>query len=256
MKINFHKSEVIVMGADADERARVARLLNCKQGKFPFTYLGFTMSDHKLSIADMEPLVAAVGKKAAPWQGRFMSSTARLTLIDACLSNLSLHTMGLVLLADGTHAGFDKHRNKFFWEGRGTKKKYHLVSWPSICQPKCQGGLGVMNTKAMNIALMAKWIWRIYSEQNPELLWLRLLKAKYKTKEIFSTNPVGCSPFWHSIHKVKEQFKLGVRFLPRRRSSASFWKDLWLGEEPLCVRFPSLFEKKLNRRLEDFPGLF
>jgi hypothetical protein len=32
MKINFQKSEVIVMGADAAdaEQARVARLLNCK----------------------------------------------------------------------------------------------------------------------------------------------------------------------------------------------------------------------------------
>jgi hypothetical protein len=122
MKINFHKSEVIVMGADADEKARVARLLNCKQGKFPFTYLGFTLSDHKLSIADMEPLVPTVGKKAALWKGCFMSSAARLTLIDACLSNLPLHTMGLVLLADGTHAGFDKHRNRFFWRDRAPRR--------------------------------------------------------------------------------------------------------------------------------------
>jgi hypothetical protein len=61
MKINFHKSEVIVMGVDPVEEARVARVLNCKQGSFPFTYLGFTMSDHKLSISDNEPLVATVG---------------------------------------------------------------------------------------------------------------------------------------------------------------------------------------------------
>jgi hypothetical protein len=37
LKINFHKSEVIVMGMEAEEQARVARLLNCKQGRFPFT---------------------------------------------------------------------------------------------------------------------------------------------------------------------------------------------------------------------------
>jgi hypothetical protein len=30
MKINFHKSEVIVMGIGEAEQARVARLLNCK----------------------------------------------------------------------------------------------------------------------------------------------------------------------------------------------------------------------------------
>jgi hypothetical protein len=126
---NFHKSEVIVMGVEAEEQAKVARLLNCKHRKFPFTYLGFTMSEHKLTITDMEPLVAMVGRRAAPWQGRFMSSAARLTLIDACLSNLPLHTMGLFLLADGTHVGFDAHRNRFFLEGQGTKKKFHWVNW-------------------------------------------------------------------------------------------------------------------------------
>jgi hypothetical protein len=132
MKINFHKSEVIVMGVDVAEQARVARLLNCKQGKFPFTYLGFTMSDHKLTMADLEPLVASMGKHAAPWQGRFMSSAARLTMIDACLSNLPLHTMGLFLLADGTHVAMDRHRNRFFWEGQSAAKKFHMVSWKTI----------------------------------------------------------------------------------------------------------------------------
>jgi hypothetical protein len=112
LKINFHKSEVIAMGGDTEEQARVARLLNCRQGRFPFMYLGFPMIDHKLTIADLEPLVATVGKRAAPWQGRFMSSATRLTLIDACLSNVPIHTMGLFLFADGVHVGFDKHRSK------------------------------------------------------------------------------------------------------------------------------------------------
>jgi hypothetical protein len=114
LKINFDKGEVIVMGGDAEEQARVARLLNCRQGRFAFTYLGFPMTDHKLTIADFEPLVATVGKRAALWQSRFMSSVARLTLSDACLSNLPIHTMGLFLFVDGVHAGFDKHRSKFF----------------------------------------------------------------------------------------------------------------------------------------------
>jgi hypothetical protein len=102
MKISFHKSEVIVLEATQEEQTRVARLLNCKQGKFPFTYLGFPMSNHKLTIADLQPLVATVGKRAAQWQCRFMSSPAHLTLIDACLSALPTYTMGIFLLADGT----------------------------------------------------------------------------------------------------------------------------------------------------------
>jgi hypothetical protein len=33
--------------------------------------------------------------------------------------------MGLFLLAEGTHAGFDKHMERFFWEGVGDKRKFH-----------------------------------------------------------------------------------------------------------------------------------
>jgi hypothetical protein len=62
------------------------------------------MSDKKLTIADLEPVVATMGKRVEPWQGCYLSSTARLTLTDACPSCLPLHTMSLFLLTDGTHA--------------------------------------------------------------------------------------------------------------------------------------------------------
>jgi hypothetical protein len=50
------------MGVEPTEQGRVAGLLNCQEGAFPFKYLGFPISDKKLSIADLEPLVAVVGK--------------------------------------------------------------------------------------------------------------------------------------------------------------------------------------------------
>jgi hypothetical protein len=97
-----------------------------------------------------------------------MSSAARLVFTDAFLSSIPLHTMGM-FLADGTHVEFDKHRCRFFWEGTGDKRKYHWVNWHEVCQPKYQGGLGNMNTKQMNIVMMVKWIWWLYTK-NPGAL--------------------------------------------------------------------------------------
>jgi hypothetical protein len=116
LKINYHKSEAIVMGVSTQEQTRVANLLNCKEGSFPFKYLGFPISDKKLTIAELESVVAIVGSRVDPWQGRFMSSVACLILMDTCLSSMPLHMMSLFLLADGTHASFDKHRSMFFLE--------------------------------------------------------------------------------------------------------------------------------------------
>jgi hypothetical protein len=38
-------------------------------------------------------------------------------------------------------------------------------------------GSGILNTKSMNIALMLKWIWKLY--QGAEGLWADLIRAKY-----------------------------------------------------------------------------
>jgi hypothetical protein len=114
LKINFLKSEVIVMDASPSEQARVANALNCKEGAFPFTYLGFLMADRALTMADWERLIGTVGHRVDPWQGRFMSSATRLTLINSCLTSLAIFSMGLFVLADGTHAGFDRHLARFF----------------------------------------------------------------------------------------------------------------------------------------------
>jgi hypothetical protein len=192
LKINYHKSEVIVMGVSRQEQARVANLLNCKEGDFPFRYLGFPISDKKLTIVELEPIVATVGSRVDPWQGRFMSSAARLILTDTCLSSMPLHAMSLFLLPDGTHAGFDKHRSRFFWEGTGDKRKQHWVNWQEVCQPKDQGGLGITNTRIMNIALLVKWIWRLFKDALEDTLWHRIIRAKYPgATDIFASNPQG-----------------------------------------------------------------
>jgi hypothetical protein len=151
--------------------------------------------------------------------------------------------MSLFMLADGTHAGFDKHRARFFWEGVGDKRKYHWVNWVEVCKPKDQGGLGVMNTKLMNISLMVKWIWRLFAEQPESSLWHRIISAKYPgAGNIFTASARHGSPFWRSLHKIKDFFKLGARYSLGNGEKIQFWTDWWVGDGPLAQRFSRLFQ--------------
>jgi hypothetical protein len=79
--------------------------------------------------------------------------------------------------------------------------------------------------------------------ENGNLLWLKLLRAKYQCNNFFFSNPTGGSPFWHSLHKLKHLFKLGTKFTPDPQLVVAFWTDLWVGEVPLSIRFPLLFDK-------------
>jgi hypothetical protein len=210
LKINYHKSEMMVMGQPPEIMQRFADMLNCKLGEFPFVYLGLPISDRKLTMDQWMFLFQKLGIRIESWLGRFLSSGGRLILSNSCLASLPLFAMGLFLLQDGVHAKFDSHRARFFWEGAGTKQKYHLVNWPDVCRPKECCGLGIINSKKMNAALTMKWIWKLLQGDNS--IWAQIISAKYvEARDIFSGMSQGGSPFWKSLHKIKHFFKLGVR---------------------------------------------
>src|SRR5438128_2196884 len=101
----------------------------------------------------------------------------KLVLSNACLANLPNYLMAVYLLQDRVHEQFDKVRSRFSWEGPRDEHKYHTVWWASLCRPKDVGGLGIINTIIMNIALMLKWVWRLLS--GDDSLWANLMRAKY-----------------------------------------------------------------------------
>lgn len=58
------------------------------------------------------------------------------------------------------------------------KKKFRLVDWNLVCQPKKNGGLGIRPIKLMNKVLLGEWLWRLGEENNS--LWRQIVLAKYK----------------------------------------------------------------------------
>jgi hypothetical protein len=99
LKINYHKSEVVVMGASELRKQQVADWLNCKRGAFPFIYLGLPISDRKLTMEQWLFLVRKLAGRVEPWWGKFMSSGGRLT-------GCSCYRMGFALNLTRTGPGF------------------------------------------------------------------------------------------------------------------------------------------------------
>jgi hypothetical protein len=206
LKINYYKSEAFVFGTSEMDTTRVANMLNCQLGSLPMKYKGIPISDSKLSKVVFTNIPEKVSKRIPPWKGKWMSSRARLILINKCLSSLSTYTMGFYLPPLGTHRVLDGMRSKFFWRGAENDFKYHMIRWSAIYRPKEQGGLGIVNTRILNECLMVKWIWKLYSQEDS--LWVRLKNAKYmRDPDFFKSREAQGSQFWKSLHKVKHLFK-------------------------------------------------
>ncbi|XP_073361214.1 uncharacterized protein [Aegilops tauschii subsp. strangulata] len=198
LKINFDKSEVMVLGYTQEECKSIADWLNCHLGCFPTTYLGIPISDSRLTVAELRPTVGKLQHQIEPWQGRWLSKAARTVLINSSLSSLLLFIMSFYSLPKTLHHDIATVQGRFFWAGEGDKQKYHMVRWSEICKPRDHGGLGIMSSKRMNIALLTKWLWRIANGEGG--LWLRMIQQKYlRGQPLAFCQRSGGSQFWQSI---------------------------------------------------------
>ena len=87
----------------------------------------------------MERLVGHVGHRLDPWQGRLMSSVARLILTNSSLASLPIYTMSLFLLAEGMDAGFDTTYGTLLLGGSRREKEVSLSELASSLPPKGPG---------------------------------------------------------------------------------------------------------------------
>ena len=110
------------------------------------------------------------------------------------------------------------------------------------------GGLGIINTKLMNVCLLVKWIWKIY--QGSQSMWYKLIRAKYiPDGDLFSSKNKRGSQFWSGLNKVKHLFKWGAIHKVRSGEQTSFWSDVWL-DVPLRVAYHELYSKCSDRHIK------
>lgn len=142
LKINFYKSEVIVINDKENLVEIYVGIFNCQIGSFPIKYLGAPVSPNRLHLSDWLPLLEKTAKKLNVWKGGTMSIAGRSTMICSSLNNAPMYQMSIYLLQKTIVKTLDKTRRTFFWQGGGTKKKYHLVKWTKICKSKKERWFG------------------------------------------------------------------------------------------------------------------
>ena len=185
-------------------------------------------------------MMGRVREKAEPWRGRFASKGSKSVLIGACLSSIPSFIMGMYSLPEGVHAACDKELSCFFWQDPTGKQKYHMVKWSDMCAPKDFGGIGILASRKMNVALMLRWVWRILRGEGG--LWLQLLKAKYlHDRPLLACDRREGSLFWRSIQDIKQEIWKGIRFSIGDGSGTLFWLDPLVRDSPLRFEFPTLF---------------
>jgi hypothetical protein len=240
LKINFHKCELFCFGESKDKVREYVQLFGCKEGSFPFKYLGIPMSPGRIKLKDWAILESRFQKRLSSWKGKLLSTGGRLVLINSVLSSLPMFMMSFFRVPKGILKKLDYYRSRFFWQSDEHKKKYRLAKWTILSKPKCVGGLGILNLEIQNICLLSKWIFKLLNEEGA---WQDMLRNKYlKTKSLAQvTRKPGDSHFWAGLMDIKDKVLSLGRFAVHDGEQARFWEDIWMGNEALMVKYPSLY---------------
>jgi hypothetical protein len=164
-----------------------------------------------------------------------LTTGGRLVLINSVLSSLPMFMMSFFEMPKGVLEKLDCFRSRFIGK-MIIIKKYRLVKWEIMCQPKDQGGLGIQNLEIQNKYLLSKWLFKLLNEDG---LWQELLRNKYiknKTLGSCEKKPMD-SHFWKSLMNVKDTFLGFGHFNVKDGSQTRFWVDTWLGNKPLKDKF-------------------
>jgi hypothetical protein len=136
LKINFHKSELYCFGNAKSRTVSYGEIFGCKEGTLPFRYLGIPMNTHKIRNQDWQLVETRFQKKLASWKSKLLSAGGRLVLINAVLSSLPMFMMSFFRIPKGVLKKLDYYRSRFYWQSDEHKKKYRLIKWGVLQQPK------------------------------------------------------------------------------------------------------------------------
>jgi len=231
LKINFHKSKLAGINVLSRDIDCYTRTLNCAQMGTPFNYLGLEVGGNPRKKKFWEPVLNKLKSRLSVWKRRFLSMAGRICLIKSVITAILLCYLSLYKAPESVCKSIISIQRRFLWGWGKDNKPISWVSWKIICKPREEGGLGILDIRKVNVALLAKWKWRCISEEKGK--WKECLKSKYGMKQDVDHTPLKLqSWWWRDLKKVCREgegdgwFQKEVGWNVGCGDKARFWEDV------------------------------
>jgi len=201
LKVNFHKSSLVGLNVENSNLRCYSNLLNCGQMGYPFKYLGLEVGGNPRKKTFWKPVLEKLKARLSVWKGRFLSLAGRTCVIKFVLTAIPLFYLSVYKAPELVYKSIISTQRKFLWGWGKEKKPISWVSWGDVCKQKEDGGLRIKDIRKLNFALVAKWRWRLISQEKGK--WKEVLLSKYGPQLDDTRIPVKYqSWWWRDIKKI------------------------------------------------------
>jgi len=153
-----NKSILISSSENMEVIECISRLFNVQVSLLDrgLTYLGFCLKPNCYRIMDWYWLVEKFEKHFSLWINRWLSLRSRYILIQSFLQQLMVYWMLLFEHPSHIINRTNSILSHFLWSGKGEHKKYHLVKLILITKGIEMDGLGLLDLRRFDWALLVK----------------------------------------------------------------------------------------------------
>ncbi|XP_074266789.1 uncharacterized protein LOC141590074 [Silene latifolia] len=208
LEMNCDKSEIYFNGIPQGEIDYILSISGFKEGSFPFRYLGIPISYKRMAIGDCTRLVEKVVSKLRGWGAKKLSYSGRLVLIQSVLSQLHVYWARIFVIPITVLDRVTAICRNYLWSSSDQYGKAPSVAWDAL-RPKKFGGLGIVNCRLWNQALIGKYTWWLACKSDH--LWIKWVDHVYMKGRNWQdyVPSLQLSWTWRKICAVKDIFKPG-----------------------------------------------
>nr|GEU51458.1 RNA-directed DNA polymerase, eukaryota [Tanacetum cinerariifolium] len=178
LKINMSKSKIMGVHVDSSKVNQAASTLGCQILRTLFKYLGTKLGGTMHRDIAWQEVIDKVKERLSKWKMKSQSYGGRFTLLKSVLGSIPIFHMFIYKAPMRVLKELESVRRQFFNGHDPKSKKASWVKWSTVTSAKDQGGLDVASLYALNRALMLKWMWRFFANQDS--LWTRVVKAIHR----------------------------------------------------------------------------
>lgn len=143
LKVNFHKSLLVVINIADSWLNEAAYIMHCKVGKVPFMYSGLSIGDDPRKLVSWEPVLDTIKSRLSGWQSRFLSFGGCLVLLKFVRTSLPIYALSFFKAPPDIISSIESIFFKKNWGGSEDNREIPWITWSSVCLRNEYGGLGV-----------------------------------------------------------------------------------------------------------------
>jgi hypothetical protein len=146
-------------------------------------------------------------------------------MVNLTITSITTYTLSTIKVPKGVINNIDRARKQCLRRGSDPEAKGgNLVAWPTVMKPKEKGGLGVINLRLQNDALLMKHLHKFYNKA--DVPWVHLIWDRYyHNKVLHASREIG-SFWWRDILRLSTIYKGIAKCTIADGSTTCFWEDL------------------------------